>query len=131
MPEAKNVWRQPLLPCSTDPMTGFYRDGCCRSGAEDYGLHLVCSIVTEEFLAFSKSRGNDLSTPVPEYDFPGLVPGDRWCLCVLRWKEAFEAGVAPRVVLGATHISTLEFVDLDDLQQFAVDREVDRDRDES
>jgi uncharacterized protein (DUF2237 family) len=82
---------------------------------------LVCSIVTEEFLAFSKSRGNDLTTPVPEYDFPGLVPGDRWCLCVLRWKEAFEAGVAPQVVLGATHISTLEFVDLDDLQQFAVD----------
>lgn len=121
MPEAKNVLRQPLQPCSTDPMTGFYRDGCCRAGAEDYGLHLVCSIVTEEFLAFSKSRGNDLITPVPEYDFPGLVPGDRWCLCVLRWKEAFEAGVAPQVVLGATHISTLEFVDLDDLQQFAVD----------
>lgn len=121
MPDAKNVLRQPLQPCSTAPMTGFYRDGCCRSGAEDFGLHLVCSIVTEEFLAFSKSRGNDLTTPVPKYDFPGLVPGDRWCLCVLRWKEAFEAGVAPQVVLGATHISTLEFVDLDDLQQFAVD----------
>lgn len=102
-------------------MTGFYRDGCCRSGAEDYGLHLICSVVTEDFLAFSKSRGNDLTTPAPEYDFPGLVPGDRWCLCVLRWKEAFEAGMAPQVVLEATHISALEFVDLDDLQQFAVD----------
>lgn len=119
MTTAKNVLGTPLEDCSFDPVTGFFRDGCCRSGAEDYGLHLVCSVMTEEFLEFSASRGNDLSTPVPEYSFPGLKPGDRWCLCVLRWKEAFEAGQAPDVVLEATHISTLEFVDLEDLQKHA------------
>lgn len=116
---AKNVLGGDLETCSMDPMTGFYRDGCCNTGREDDGMHLVCAEMTEEFLAFSKSRGNDLSTPIPEYDFPGLVGGDRWCLCVLRWKEAYEAGRAPQVNLRATHISTLEFVDLEVLKQFA------------
>ena len=121
MPNAKNVLGQPLQSCSVDPMTGFFRDGCCRSGAEDIGLHLVCSVMTDEFLAFSKSRGNDLSTPVPQFRFPGLKAGDRWCLCVLRWKEAFEAGLAPKIVLESTHISTLEFVDLEDLQRHSIE----------
>jgi uncharacterized protein (DUF2237 family) len=121
MASAKNVLGTPLQTCSRDPMTGFFRDGCCNTGVEDAGMHLVCAVMTDEFLAFSKSRGNDLSTPMPHYAFPGLVEGDRWCLCVLRWKEAFEAGRAPRVVLNATHISTLEFVDLEDLRQYAVD----------
>jgi len=122
---AKNVLGEPLESCSTDPMTGFYRDGCCNTGKEDTGLHLVCTIVTDEFLEFSQDRGNDLSTPMPQYGFPGLVQGDRWCLCVLRWKEAFQAGVAPQVILAATHISTLEFVDLSDLANHAVDVEKD------
>jgi uncharacterized protein (DUF2237 family) len=100
-------------------MTGFYRDGCCNTGRDDAGLHLVCAEMTDEFLAFSKSRGNDLSTPMPHYDFPGLAAGDRWCLCVLRWKEAYEAGMAPLVNLRATHISTLEFVDLEVLKEYA------------
>lgn len=117
---AKNVLGTDLQDCSHDPLTGFFRDGCCNTGAEDVGLHLVCSEVTEEFLAFSKSVGNDLSTPHPEFGFPGLKPGNRWCLCALRWKEAFEAGVPPAVVLEATHISTLEFIDLEDLQDHAV-----------
>lgn len=120
MADAKNVLGTTLESCSVDPMTGFFRDGCCRSGAEDLGLHLVCAKVTDEFLAFSKRRGNDLITPVPQYQFPGLKAGDRWCLCVLRWREALEAGVAPPVVLESTHISTLEFVDLEDLQAHAV-----------
>jgi uncharacterized protein (DUF2237 family) len=121
MPNAKNVLGQPLQSCSVDPMTGFFRDGCCRSGAEDIGLHLVCSVMTDEFLAFSKSRGNDLTTPVPQFQFPGLKAGDRWCLCVLRWKEAFDAGLAPKIVLDSTHISTLEFVDLEDLQSHSIE----------
>ncbi|RCS52837.1 DUF2237 domain-containing protein [Bremerella cremea] len=118
---AKNVLGTDLQDCSHDPLTGFYRDGCCNTGADDTGLHLVCSEMTEEFLAFSRHVGNDLSTPHPEWGFPGLKPGNRWCLCALRWKEAFEAGVAPRVVLESTHISTLEFIDLEDLQQNAVE----------
>lgn len=121
MQNAKNVLGQPLQSCSVDPMTGFFRDGCCRSGAEDIGLHLVCSVMTDEFLAFSKARGNDLTTPVPQFRFPGLKAGDRWCLCVLRWKEAFEAGLAPKIVLESTHISTLEFVDLEDLQSHSIE----------
>ncbi|MCA9018491.1 MAG: DUF2237 domain-containing protein [Planctomycetaceae bacterium] len=100
-------------------MTGFHRDGCCRSGRGDVGLHLLCARVTAEFLDFSRAHGNDLSTPHPEHRFPGLQPGDRWCLCVLRWKEALEAGCAPPVVLEATHASTLEFVDLAYLQAHA------------
>ena len=102
-------------------MTGFYRDGCCSTGPGDMGLHTVCAEMTDEFLEFSASRGNDLSTPNPMFDFPGLEAGDRWCLCAERWKEAFDAGMAPRVVLEATHISTLEFVDLEDLRRFAVE----------
>lgn len=118
---AKNVLGTELETCSMSPRTGFYRDGCCNTGKEDVGLHLVCIEATEEFLEFSKSVGNDLSTPMPMYDFPGLVGGDRWCLCALRYKEAHEAGKAPRVNLRATHISTLEFIDLDVLQDHAVE----------
>lgn len=116
----KNVLGTDLETCSLSPRTGFYRDGCCRTGREDLGLHTVCIQATEEFLEFSSSAGNDLSTPIPEYDFPGVEPGDRWCLCATRWKEALMAGMAPPVVLEATHISTLEFVDLEDLQLHAV-----------
>lgn len=117
---AKNVLGTPLEPCSLEPMTGFYRNGCCDTGAGDIGLHTVCAEMTAEFLAFSKSQGNDLSTPAPMYGFPGLQPGDHWCLCVLRWKEAYQAGQAPRVNLAATHISTLEFVSLEELQEYAL-----------
>lgn len=117
--KGRNVLGEPLGTCCTSPMTGFYRDGCCRTGPEDRGLHLMCAVMTREFLAFSRSRGNDLVTPIPQFQFPGLKPGDRWCLCVLRWKEALEAGVAPPVVLDATHVSTLEFVTLEDLEAHA------------
>ena len=116
----KNVLGTELQMCSTDPITGFYRDGCCRTGADDVGLHLVCTEVTDEFLAFSKSRGNDLSTPNPAYQFPGLQSGDRWCLCASRWKEALEAGAPPQVVLEATHAVTLHIVSLDELKKYAV-----------
>lgn len=115
----KNVLGTELLDCSHDPLTGFYRDGCCRTGSEDFGLHTVCAVMTAEFLQFSRVQGNDLSTPVPEHRFPGLRPGNRWCLCVKRWKEAFEAGSAPRVVLEATHGSVLEFCELEDLKAHA------------
>ncbi len=118
---AKNVLGTNLETCSNSPVTGFYRDGCCHTGAEDVGLHLICAEMTEEFLAFSQSRGNDLSTPNPLFHFPGLAHGDFWCLCALRWKEALEANVAPRVRLQATHISALEFIDLEDLKRHAVD----------
>jgi uncharacterized protein len=118
---AKNVLGGVLETCSMSPLTGFYRDGCCNTGMQDEGLHLVCAEMTEDFLAFSKKRGNDLSTPMPEYDFPGLMHGDRWCLCVLRWKEAYEAGMAPKLNLRATHISTLEFIDLEVLREFATE----------
>ncbi len=121
MRRAKNVLGTELETCSVNPMTGFYRDGCCNTGVDDVGLHTVCAEMTDDFLAFSKSRGNDLSTPNEAFDFPGLQEGDRWCLCVLRWKEALEANMAPRVVLRATHMSVLEFVDLDDLKQYATD----------
>lgn len=102
-------------------MTGFFRDGCCRTGADDLGLHMVCAEMTDEFLNYTRSRGNDLTHAVPAFRFPGLKAGDRWCVCVQRWKEAFEAGVAPRVVLESTHISTLEFVDLSDLEDHAIE----------
>ena len=120
MSTARNVLGEPLQTCSMTPRTGFFRDGCCNTSGEDQGMHLVCAELTAPFLEFSKQRGNDLSTPNPWFGFPGLKPGDRWCLCVLRWKEAFEAGVTPPVVLEATHISTLEFVDLADLQAHSV-----------
>ncbi len=115
-----NVLGGPLRSCCQDPLTGFYRDGYCRTGPGDTGLHTVCAVMTEEFLDFSRLQGNDLLTPHPEYDFPGLKPGDKWCLCVTRWAEAFEAGMAPRVDLTATHSSALEFVDLKDLQAHAI-----------
>lgn len=118
---AKNVLGEDLQPCSTDPMTGFYRDGCCNTGAGDRGVHTVCAEMTAEFLEFSKARGNDLSTPVPTYQFPGLKPGDHWCLCAARWQEALQAGMAPRVKLASTHISTLEFCDLSDLKAHSLD----------
>ncbi len=121
MTDAKNVLGNTLEDCSTDPLTGFYRDGCCRTGAGDYGVHVVCARVTQAFLEFSRDRGNDLMTPAPEYGFPGLKPGDQWCLCAARWQEALDAGVAPPVVLAATHISALEFLSLDDLLAHALD----------
>lgn len=114
-----NVLGGALQPCSINPITGFYRDGCCNTGVEDVGLHTVCVVTTAEFLAFSKAHGNDLSTPMPQYGFPGLVPGDRWCLCAARWQEAFDAQAAPLVVLEATHAATLRVVSLDKLKQHA------------
>ena len=117
----RNVLGGELQGCSTDPMTGFYRDGCCRTGSEDQGLHIICVEMTAEFLEFGKSRGNDLISPVPEFNFPGLNPGDRWCLCVTRWTEALEEGVAPPIVLEASQVSVLEFADLDDLKAHAVE----------
>ncbi|MBX3434872.1 MAG: DUF2237 domain-containing protein [Pirellulales bacterium] len=121
MSTAKNVLGEPLTPCSHDPVTGYYRDGCCRTGSGDVGVHVVCAEMTAEFLVFSQARGNDLSTPNPMYQFPGLAPGDRWCLCAQRWQEALLAGVAPPVVLASTHISALEFIDLEDLETHALD----------
>lgn len=119
-PKPKNVLGTELKSCCTDPMTGFYRDGYCRTGPEDTGRHTVCIMATDEFLEFSKSTGNDLSTPRPEYKFPGLVAGDQWCLVAMRWKQALEAGKAPNVVLEATHESVLEIVSLDDLRAHAI-----------
>lgn len=113
----RNVLGTALAECSSDPLTGFYRDGCCTSGPEDQGLHCVCCVLTESFLAFSKSRGNDLGTPRPEWGFPGLKPGDRWCLCAVRWLEAYEAGHAPDVVLEATNERALELIDLELLRE--------------
>jgi len=117
----KNVLGGALSPCSTSPRTGFYRDGCCNTGPEDLGLHVVCAEVTAEFLRFARSRGNDLVTPVPELGFPGLEPGDRWCVCAATWREAFEAGVASPVVLAATNEETLAVIPLDALKQHALD----------
>jgi uncharacterized protein (DUF2237 family) len=115
---AKNVLGGELEPCGFDPVTGFYRDGCCTTGAEDAGAHVVCARVNAEFLEFSMEAGNDLSTPQP--GFPGLQPGDQWCLCAARWQEAFAAGKAPEVILEATHMSALEWVNLEDLRRHAV-----------
>jgi uncharacterized protein len=119
--EALNVLGEPLQPCSLDPVTGFYRDGCCNTGYDDVGIHTVCVRVSREFLAFSKKRGNDLSTPAPDMGFPGLKPGDRWCLCAGRWKEALDAGIAPAVVLAATHEETLAIVPLEALKRHAIE----------
>jgi len=118
---SRNVFGEKLQSCSTKPMTGFFRNGCCDTGPEDIGSHTVCVVVSDEFLRFSKSRGNDLSTPLPDYGFPGLRTGDRWCLCAPRWQEAFEAGQAPRVVLRATHEGALNFCSLTDLKSHAID----------
>ena len=115
-----NVFGDPLEPCSTTPLTGFYRTGCCETGADDQGIHTVCAVMTREFLSFSRQRGNDLSTPAPRYGFPGLKPGDRWCLCAARWLEAERAGMAPPVVLSATHIRTLDMIDRATLEGHAL-----------
>ena len=117
----RNVLGGALLPCSVAPITGFFRDGCCNTGPEDIGLHVVCAEVSAEFLQFSKAAGNDLSTPRPEYGFAGLSPGDRWCLCAARWEEARRAGFAPPVLLEATHDAALQICALDDLMAHALD----------
>jgi hypothetical protein len=117
----RNVLGEQLETCSITPMTGFYRDGCCNTGPEDFGSHTVCVVMTAAFLDFSKASGNDLSTPMPEFGFAGLKPGDRWCLCAPRWQEAYAAGQAPRVVLRATHEGALAHCTLADLKRFAVD----------
>jgi uncharacterized protein (DUF2237 family) len=117
--DARNVLGGELKPCSTAPMTGYFRNGCCETGPHDTGMHTVCAVMTAEFLAFSKRVGNDLSTPVPEAEFPGLKPGDRWCLCAPRWKEALDAGAAPLVVLEATHEETLAITTLGVLKDHA------------
>jgi uncharacterized protein len=116
-----NVLGGILETCSISPMTGFFRDGCCATGAEDVGSHTVCAVMTADFLAFSKAQGNDLSTPMPAYGFPGLKPGDRWCLCAPRWQEALDAGAAPRVVLRATEGGALDHCTLADLKRYAID----------
>ena len=121
MNESVNVFGETLESCSDIPLTGFFRDGCCNTGDEDLGSHTVCIQVTREFLEFSRMRGNDLSTPRPEFGFAGLQPGDRWCLCAARWKEACDAGMAPRVYLRATHQRALEIISLDTMRVFAVD----------
>ena len=119
-PKPKNVLGTELKVCCTSPMTGFYRDGYCRTGADDTGRHTICILATDEFLEFSKSAGNDLSTPRPEYAFPGLKDGDKWCLVAMRWQQAFEADMAPQVFLESTHESALEFIRLEDLRRYAV-----------
>ena len=124
MTEAKNVLGSQLESCCSSPMTGFYRDGLCRTGDQDFGSHVVCAQITAEFLEFTKSRGNDLSAAVPAFQFPGLKPGDRWCLCVSRWREAMEAGIAPPVILSATHAKALESVSFNELKKHALNQEI-------
>ncbi len=121
MDDSLNVFDEPLEPCSVEPVTGFFRDGCCNTSDQDHGSHTVCIEVTREFLQYSRFRGNDLSTPLPEYGFPGLAPGDRWCLCAARWLEAYEQDMAPRVHLRRTHKRALEIVPLEKLKEFASD----------
>ena len=121
MSESKNVFGEVLIPCSFEPLTGFYRDGCCTTGEEDRGKHTVCAVMTDDFLTFSASRGNDLSTPMEDFGFPGLKAGDRWCLCVDRWVEAWEAGSAPKVVLQSTEESALNYAPLEVLKRVAID----------
>ena len=116
--ESINVFGKKIELCSTNPMTGFYRNGCCETGPNDYGTHTVCAIVTDEFLRFSKERGNDLSTENPEYNFKGLKNGDKWCLCVSRWIEAHEAGCAPKIILESTNIKTLEYITFEELLDY-------------
>ncbi|MAV79653.1 MAG: hypothetical protein CBD31_03425 [Flavobacteriaceae bacterium TMED171] len=116
-----NIFGAPLIVCGTNPLTGAFRNGCCDTGQLDTGTHTVCAIVTDTFLSFSKRKGNDLTRPYPLYNFPGLVAGDRWCLCILRWLEAYKAGVAPKIILDACHQKTLDYVSLDILKKYAVD----------
>ncbi|RZM82874.1 DUF2237 family protein [Leptolyngbya iicbica] len=123
MANAKNVLGGPLETCSTEPITGFYRDGCCNTGAGDFGSHTVCAQMTEAFLSYTKAQGNDLSTPMPMYNFPGLKPGDRWCVCASRWQQAYDDGVAPPVALEATHEAALQVIALEILQSCALDKE--------
>jgi uncharacterized protein len=120
MANAKNVLGTDLEVCCTSPMTGYYRDGFCHTGGQDFGAHVVCAQLTAEFLEYTQAQGNDLCTPVPQFNFPGLKPGDRWCLCAARWQEALEAGVAPPVILTATHARALEVCNLEDLKQHAL-----------
>lgn len=117
---ALNVYNKPLIACCYDPMTGYFRDGYCSTLAEDTGTHVVCAEITEAFLIFTKSKGNDLSTPIPQWKFPGLKPGDKWCLCISRWLEAEKAGVAPKIDLNATHSKALEFTSLQLLEQYSL-----------
>ena len=116
-----NIFNEPLEACSFDPVTGFFRSGCCETSEQDTGSHTVCAIMTEEFLKFSKLKGNDLSTPVPAFDFPGLNSGDRWCLCAARWLEAYEASSAPSIIAKATHIRALEIIPMEVIKEFALD----------
>jgi uncharacterized protein (DUF2237 family) len=115
----KNLFGEPLEVCGTNPKTGYFRDGCCNTGPADQGTHTVCAIMTQEFLKFTKLMGNDLSTPVPLYKFPGLKPGDRWCLCVLRWMEAYDAGIAPMIIPEATNEKTLDYIEMSEILKFA------------
>ena len=126
-----NIYGEPLIPCSTSPLTGYYRNGCCDTDKDDVGVHSVCVIVTKEFLEYSREIGNDLITPMPEWRFPGLVPGDRWCLCASRWIEAWRAGVAPKVVLEATHEKTLDYIPMEELIKYAHKEEKQVDNDKS
>ena len=121
MKDSKNVFGEVLIPCSYEPLTGFYRDGCCSTGEADRGKHTVCAVMTDDFLSFSKSKGNDLSTPMEEFGFPGLKAGDRWCLCVERWVEAWEAGSAPKVIMQSTEESALNYAPMEILKEFAID----------
>ena len=116
---SKNIFGEPLISCSTSPLTGYFRNGCCDTDETDKGIHTVCVIVNQDFLLFSKAVGNDLSTPMPQYGFPGLKEGDRWCLCALRWKEALINNVAPKVVLEATNEKTLSIINMEDLIKFS------------
>ena len=118
----KNVFGEELKVCCTSPMTGYFRDGFCNTDEHDHGSHVVCAVMTDDFLEFSKSKGNDLTTPRPEFNFPGLKEGDRWCLCALRWKEAYDAGVAPKVFLESCHLNSLNFVTKEQLAEYAVNR---------
>ena len=119
-----NIYGKPLELCSNNPMTGFLRDGCCNTNEQDGGSHTVCIEVTTEFLEFSRMKGNDLSTPLPEYGFPGLKPGDRWCLCAARWSEAYNEGMAPKVFLEGTHKRALDIIPLEDLKKHAVEKDL-------
>ena len=116
-----NIFQESLEECSCDPMTGFFRTGCCETNHRDVGTHTVCALMDRDFLQFSFNQGNDLITPVPEYDFPGLKPGDKWCLCANRWLEAFEAGVAPKIIAKATNLKTLDIIPIDKIKKFALD----------
>lgn len=122
MDAAKNVLGTELKPCCTDPMTGYYRDGVCNTGPTDNGRHVVCAEMTQEFLDFTKARGNDLCTPLPQYNFPGLKAGDRWCLCAVRWKEAYDAGKAPKVILESTHLKALDYLSIEALRKLEISK---------